>query len=173
MSTTSTCGIPSAGMLSRNVHPTLTSTSMHNLTGCRWQVRVILLILQLEAAARDRVQRSDRQEDEAQIPSDLQIFLHSTAQFGPASMRELMVRQRSCLLCGPSSSCVQANQQTTMSSTIKVNRPRLQSAHSLPLCAVDSRLAACHDARHSHPRSYSKGQLHKPPALHTSRFVTS
>ena len=48
-------------------------------------------MLQLEAAARDRVQRGERQEDEAKVPSDLQVFLHSTAQFGPSSMRELMV----------------------------------------------------------------------------------
>ena len=56
---------------------------------CRWDSS--LLMLQLEAAARDRVQRGERQEDEAKVPSDLQVFLHSTAQFGPSSMRELMV----------------------------------------------------------------------------------
>ena len=51
-----------------------------------------VLSLQLEAAAIERIQRSDRQDGENQAPSNLQVFLHSSAQFGPSSMRELMVR---------------------------------------------------------------------------------
>lgn len=71
-----------------------------------------VLIIQLEAAARERVQRGDKlEEDAVQVPSDLQVFLHSTAQFGPASMRELMVGQ---ILSFPSPqiyTCDQASKQ--------------------------------------------------------------
>ncbi|KAL3154113.1 hypothetical protein ABBQ32_013645 [Trebouxia sp. C0010 RCD-2024] len=56
----------------------------------------------LEAAARERVQRGDKlEEDAVQVPSDLQVFLHSTAQFGPASMRELMSSHVSQLVMMP------------------------------------------------------------------------
>lgn len=71
-----------------------------------------VLMLQLEAAARERVQRSDRQEEEsAQVPCDLQVFLHSTAQFGPASMRELMVGQSLSFPSTQIHTCDQASKQ--------------------------------------------------------------
>ncbi|DBB06454.1 hypothetical protein WJX77_000661 [Trebouxia sp. C0004] len=55
----------------------------------------------LEAAALERIQRSDRQDGENQAPSDLQVFLHSSAQFGPSSMRELMSSHVSQLVMIP------------------------------------------------------------------------
>ena len=39
-----------------------------------------------------------------------------------------------------------------------------------PLYAVIACLPAGHDARHSHPRSYSKGQLHSAPVIHFMTF---
>ena len=49
------------------------------------------LLLQLEAAAISCVQKNERQDGEDQAPTELQVFLHSSAQFGPSSMRELLV----------------------------------------------------------------------------------
>lgn len=106
------------------------STLACNVTGCCWQANMSLLVLQLEAAARERVKRSERQEDEAQVPSDLQVFLHSTAQFGPASMRELMVGQRSCLPCFQVHACKQISIQCFRSlfQPATVHRPCIQSS---------------------------------------------
>ena len=51
--------------------------------------------LQLENAAKEFVRRFAKQEqdEDYQPPADLQVFLHSSAHFGPAGMRELLVRQ--------------------------------------------------------------------------------
>ena len=97
MSATCTCRVfaPGTSWKARAEAHSCNSMPSHNAAGRCWEASVSLLVLQLEAAARERVNRSDRQADEAQVPSDLQVFLHSTAQFGPASMRELMVGQRS------------------------------------------------------------------------------
>ena len=58
------------------------------------------VFVQLEAAAHDYVQRFTKQDQdgENQPVADLQVFLHSSAHFGPAGMRELVVCKPSLLL---------------------------------------------------------------------------
>lgn len=48
--------------------------------------------MQLELAAKEFVRRFAKQEDgETQAPAELQVFLYSSAQFGPSGMRGLNV----------------------------------------------------------------------------------
>ena len=68
-----------------------------------------LLLSQLEAAAISCVRKNERQDGDDQAPTELQVVLYSSAQFGPSSMRELLVR-----------ACMQADSIATLLSCAAV-----------------------------------------------------